>query len=434
MDLFDYPSSQINIHQPLAERMRPRALDEFVGQTHLLAKGKLLRNLIDTDSIQSMILQGPPATGKTTLATIISSMTRAEFIKLNAISLAIAELRSVLEKARENLKFYQKRTIVFIDEIHAMKSNIQMSLLQSVENGTCILIGATTESVTHDIIPPLISRCKVYTLYPLTPVEIKKIINTALADSERGLGIRHIKIDEAALSYLADVCNGDVRSSLNALEVAATSIKDNETVDLNTIQQAFEFRLNGISTTDFYDLISAFIKSMRGSQTDAALYWLARMLSSGVDPIFIARRVVIQAAEDVGLANPQALQVAMAAKQAVEFIGMPEARIPLAEAVIYVSESPKSNSAYKAINAALETVKKTNSYPVPNQLKNSTGLYSNPIDYPETTLTYLPRELQSVRFYYPQNSGTEIKLFNIHSSKNTNTSIRQNTLVEKVKE
>jgi len=165
-----------------------------------------------------------------------------------------------------------------------------------------------------------------------------------------------------------------------------------------------------------------------------ALYWLARMLSSGVDPIFIARRVVIQAAEDVGLANPQALQVAMAAKQAVEFIGMPEARIPLAEAVIYVSESPKSNSAYKAINAALETVKKTNSYPVPNQLKNSTGLYSNPIDYPETTLTYLPRELQSVRFYYPQNSGTEIKLFNIHSSKNTNTSIRQNTLVEKVKE
>lgn len=417
MDLFDFTTNQQATHEPLAVRMRPRSLDEFVGQKHLLDKGKLLRTLIESDQIQSMILQGPPATGKTTLATIISSMTNAEFVKLNAISLAIAELRAILEKARENLKFYQKRTIVFIDEIHAMKSNVQMSLLQAVEDGTFILIGATTESVTHDIIPPLTSRCKIYALLPLTPVDIKKIINTALADSERGLGSRQIKIDEPALSYVADICNGDVRSALNALEVAASARKDNETIDLNTIQQAFEFRLNGISTTDFYDLTSAFIKSMRGSQTNAALYWLARMLTSGVDPIFIARRIVIQAAEDVGLANTQALQVAIATKQAVEFIGMPEARIPLAEAVIYVSESPKSNSAYKAINAALELVKKTNAYPVPNQLKNATGLYVNPIDHPGATLTYLPAELNDPTFYIPQNSGVEEKLLSKHHAK-----------------
>lgn len=420
MDLFDFTTKKKNTHEPLAVRMRPRNLDEFVGQKHLLDKGKLLRTLIESDQIQSMILQGPPATGKTTLATIISSMTNAEFVKLNAISLAVAELRSILEKARENLKYYQKRTIVFIDEIHAMKSNVQMSLLQAVEDGTFILIGATTESVTHDIIPPLTSRCKVYTLSPLTSIDIKKIINSALTDFERGLGSRQLTIDESALSYVADICNGDVRSALNALEVAAASLNDCETIDLNTIQQAFEFRLNGISTTDFYDLISAFIKSMRGSQTNAALYWLARLLVSGVDPIFIARRIVIHAAEDVGLANPQALQVAIAAKQAVEFIGMPEARIPLAEAVIYISESPKSNSAYKAINSALELVKRTNTYPVPNQLKNSTGLYVNPIDNPVATLAYLPVELNEPSFYTPQNSGVEEKLFAKYNRKVSN--------------
>jgi len=411
MDLFEYSAWQAKPHQPLAERMRPRTLEEFLGQKHLLGKGKLLRNLIESDQIQSMILQGPPATGKTTLGTIISMMTSAEFIKLNAISLAIAELRAVLEKARDNLKFHQKRTIVFIDEIHAMKSNVQMSLLQAVENGTFILIGATTESVTHDIIPPLTSRCKIYTLCPLTAVEIKTIVNAALTDTERGLGNRSLTISEEALCYVADICNGDIRSALNALEVAATAVNDNATISLETLQQAFEFRINGISTTDFYDLTSAFIKSMRGSQTDAALYWLARMLSSGVDPVFIARRVVIQAAEDVGLANPQALQVAIAAKQAIEFIGMPEARIPLAEAVIYVSESPKSNSACIAIKAALEAVKKTAAYPIPSQLKNSTGLYINPIDQPDSKLEYLPPEISGTKFYRPQNSGIEGKIF-----------------------
>ncbi len=411
MDLFDYQVNQTMENKPLAERMRPRTLEEFIGQEHLLGKGRLLWNLIQSDQIQSMILQGPPATGKTSLASIISTITSADFVKLNAVSLSIGDLRSVMEKAKDSLKFYRKQTIVFLDEIHALKSNTQMSLLQAVENGTFILIGATTESITHDIIPPLVSRCKVYNLYPLTSDEVKKIVLAALGDKERGLGNKNLEIALSALDYLADVCNGDVRSALNALEVAAYSVKSDGIIELDTVEQAFQFRLNGISTTDFYDLTSAFIKSMRGSQTDAAIYWLARMLDSGVDPIFIARRVVIQAAEDVGLANPQALQVAIAAKQAVEFIGMPEARIPLAEAVIFLSESPKSNSAYKAINSALQAVKNNRNYPVPNQLKNSSGLYVNPIDHPHARLDYLPKDLKEYQFYTPQNSGIEARIF-----------------------
>jgi putative ATPase len=416
MDLFDYQANQIMGNKPLAERMRPRTLGEFVGQEHLLGKGKLLWKLIESDQIQSMILQGPPATGKTSLASIISEITSADFVKLNAVSLSIGDLRSVMDKAKDSLKFYGKQTIVFLDEIHALKSNTQMSLLQAVENGTIILIGATTESITHDIIPPLVSRCKVYNLNPLAANEVKKIVATALSDVERGLGNQHIEIEKEALDYLADVCNGDVRSALNALEIASYSAENDGKINLDIMKQAFQFRLNGISTTDFYDLISAFIKSMRGSHTDAAIYWLARMLDSGVDPIFIARRIVIQAAEDVGLANPQALQVAIAAKQAVEFIGMPEARIPLAEAVIFVSESPKSNSAYKAINSALHTVKNTGAFSIPNQLRNSSGLYVNPIEHPNSRLDYLPKELEEIQFYIPQNSGIEARIFSKRNS------------------
>lgn len=415
MDLFDLTQHPSSTNRPLAERMRPRNLDEFIGQQHLVGNGKLLRKLIEADQVPSMILQGPPATGKTTLATIVSALTSAEFIKLNAVLLAVAELKATLEKAKDNLKYFGKRTIVFIDEIHAMKSNVQMLLLQAVETGTFTLIGATTESVTHDIIPPLTSRCKVFNLQPLSSGEIKQIVTCALCDAERGLGNNNLRIEDDALDYLADVCNGDVRSALNTLEVAAATLLKNSSIALETVQQAFAFRLNGISTTDLYDLISAFIKSMRGSKTDAALYWLARMLSSGVDPVFIARRMVIQAAEDVGLANPQALQIAISAKQAVEFIGMPEARIPLAEAVIYISESPKSNSAYKAINSALGIVKSTRPYPVPNQLKNSTGSYINPLDHPNSILEYLPPELGNLKLYTPQNIGTEKGIYDKHN-------------------
>jgi putative ATPase len=413
MDLFDYSRNRDG-KAPLAERVRPRKLDELLGQQHIIGKGQLLRKLIETDNVPSLILQGPPGTGKTSLALIISHMTKAEFIKLNAVSLTVSELRSIIERAKDNLKFYGKKTMVFIDEIHAMKSNVQMTLLPTVENGTLILIGATTESVAHEIIPPLTSRCKIYILRSLSKSDIIKQLKFALCNVERGFGAKNISINQDALEYLADICNGDIRSALNSLETAALSIDPGAKIDLEIVQQACQLRLNGITTTDSYDLISAFIKSMRAGHSDGALYWLARMLHSGIDPLFIARRIVIQSAEDVGLANPNALQIAISAKEAVQFIGMPEARIPLAEAVIYICESPKSNSAYKAIDKALDLVRKTNAFGVPNQLKNSSGLYVNPIDNPNSKLEYLPRELKNTKFYNPQNSGYEQRIYAKH--------------------
>jgi putative ATPase len=422
MDLFDFNSNKANDNVPLAERMRPHDLEEFVGQEHMLGKGKVLRNLIETDKISNMILQGPPATGKTSLAFIISQMTQSEFIKLNAVSLSISELRTVIETAKDNLKLYNKKTIVFIDEIHAMKSNVQMSLLPVVENGTFILIGATTESVMHDIIPPLASRCRIYHLNPLSKEDIQTIVKLALTDTHRGFGIRGITIEAEALAYLVDISNGDIRNALNALETAIYSLYDKSSIDLEVIQEAFQFRLNNISTNDFYNLTSAFIKSMRAGHTDGALYWLARMLYSGVDPLYIARRIVVHSTEDVGMANPNALQIAMAAKQALEFVGMPEARMALSQAVIYICESPKSNSAYKAINSALETVKNTHAYDVPNHLKDGSKTYINPIDNPQSKLQYLPDQIKDKRFYKPQNAGVESKIYIKHDKKhNGNT-------------
>lgn len=423
MDLFDFNTNETNKHKPLAERMRPRNLNEFFGQKHLLGEGKVLRRAIETDRLTSMILQGPPSSGKTSLAFIISQMTNAHFVKLNAVSLGIAELRTAVETAKEDYKLYQKRTILFIDEIHALKSNVQMSLLPVVEDGTITLIGATTESVMHDIIPPLVSRCRVYTLSPLSKEELKEIIHIALTDTERGLGEENLNIDDDALEYLVDVCNGDIRNALSALETAAYSLWDTKTITLDKVKEAYELRLNNTSTTDFYNLTSALIKSMRGGQTDAAIYWLARLLYAGVDPLYIARRIVVHSAEDVGMANPHALQVAIAAKEAVQFIGMPEARIPLAEAVIYISESPKSNSAYKAINKALDVVKTTKAFDVPPDIKDGSKTYLNPIDNLNSRIEYLPPELKGTTFYTPQNSGVEAKIYakyqsNKHTEKN----------------
>jgi putative ATPase len=408
LDLFDY--NQTNEHKPLAERMRPRTLDEFFGQKHLVGEGKVLRRLIEQDKVTSMILQGPPSSGKTTLANIISNITQSYFEKLNGVSMSIAELRAVVLKAKENLSLYQQRTILFLDEIHALKSNVQEALLPIVEDGTITLIGATTESVAHDIIPPLVSRCRIYRLEALKKEDLEGIIKSALADRERGLGGDY-DISQEALEYLADVSNGDVRNALIALETASYSLYNTKNIDIKTIQEAYESRINAITTTDFYDLTSAFIKSMRGSQTDAAIYWLARLLDSGVDPMYIARRVVVHSAEDVGMANPHALQVAIAAKQAVEFLGLPEGRIPLAEAVVYICESPKSNSAYKAIGRALDAVKSQRNYPVPENIRDGTKSYINPIDNPNSHMQYLPPEMEGFKFYEPQNSGTEGKIF-----------------------
>jgi putative ATPase len=415
MDLFDYNLNQSK-NTPLAERMRPTSLDELLGQEHILGQGQLLRKLIESDMIPSLILQGPPASGKTTLALLISKMTKADFVKLNAASLSVSELRSVLVQARDNLKYYRRRTIVFIDEIHALKANVQMTLLADIEDGTAILIGATTESVAHEIIPPLSSRCQKYTLKALDQENIFRLLTSALQDQERGFGQKNLSLEPEAAKYLAAICNGDVRGALNSLEIAAYSTEAGSVIDLDTVQQACQQQFKGITTTEYYDLISAFIKSTRAGHTNGSLYWLARMLQAGVDPLFIARRLVIQASEDIGLANPHALQLVVAAKEAVEFLGMPEAAIPLTEAVIYLCESPKSNSACRAIGKAYQAARTTSSYPVPNHLKNSTGLYINPLDNPGTNLEYLPQELQDSKFYDPQDSGFEQKIYTRYHS------------------
>ncbi|WP_159881208.1 replication-associated recombination protein A [Paenibacillus puerhi] len=418
MDLFDYnQQSSAEEYMPLAERMRPRNLDEYIGQTHLVGKGKTLRHLIEADKVPSMILQGPPSSGKTTLATIISHLSDAEFIKLNAVSLSIALLRDTFEKAKDMKKLYNKRTLVFIDEIHAMKSNIQESLLPVVENGTITLIGCTTESIQHDIIPPLVSRCRVFQLQPLTDQEIRSALLQALSDTERGLGKLKVTIAPDALAYLADICNGDLRNALNALEAAVFSTFDSDVVELPAVQEAYATRINTISTNDMYNLTSALCKSMRGGHTDGALYWLARLLDSGVDPMYIVRRVIVHSCEDVGMANPNALQVAVAAKEAIQFVGMPEGRLPLAQAVVYVCESPKSNSVYKGINAALQTVRDHRAYEVPAQIRDGTKTYVNPIDNPGAVIQYLPNELKHTRFYIPQNAGVEGKIFTKYHDK-----------------
>ncbi|WP_281888955.1 replication-associated recombination protein A [Paenibacillus sp. YYML68] len=412
MDLFEmnYEEERRSI-QPLSERFRPLTLDDIAGQQHLLGKGKLLRSLIEQDRVTSMILQGPPSSGKTTIATVISLLTKAHFVKLNAVSLTVAELRNVFARALDEQKLYGQNTIVFIDEIHAMKSNVQEALLPVVENGTIVLMGATTESIAHDIIPPLASRCRIYRLETLSENDIKKVITKALADEERGLGKLKVKLEPEALDYVADICNGDIRNALNALENAVYSLTESDTVTLATVQEVYQFRTNAVTTSDVYNLTSAFCKSIRGSHSDAAVYWLARLLESGVDPIYIVRRMVVHASEDIGMANPHALQIALAAKDAVQFVGMPEARIPLAQAVIYLCESPKSNSAYKAIAKALDTVRSTRAYPVPDNIKDGSKSYINPIDNPGSRVQYMPEELQGLELYKPQNSGVEAKIY-----------------------
>lgn len=417
MDLFDFQLQETQSSAaPLSERLRPRSLDDLVGQQHLVGKGKLLRSLIEQDRVSSMILHGPPSSGKTSLAHIISRLTKSGFVQLNAVSLTIGELRDVFKRALDDLKLYQQKTIVFIDEIHAMKSNVQEALLPVVENGTITLIGATTESIQHEIIPPLASRCRIYHLKPLSEDDIKQAITNALNDPERGLGKLKVGIEPEALHYLADICNGDIRNALNALENAVYSLTNSGIVDLPTIRQAFQSRINSISTHDMYDLTSAFCKSIRGSKTDAALYWMARLLDSGIDPLYVARRMVVHASEDIGMANPHALQMALAAKDAVIFLGMPEARIPLSHAVIYLCESPKSNSAYKAIARAFDAVKNNRAYPVPDSVKDGSKTYINPIDYPNSKVQYLPEQLQGSIFYEPQNSGVEAKIYQKYNS------------------
>ena len=411
---------------PLAARMRPRSLEEFVGQEHLIGPGRALRRAIETDRISSFILWGPPGSGKTTLAQIIAGATHAHFVGLSAVSAGVADLRKVIEEAARRRSRGQ-RTILLIDEIHRFNKAQQDAVLRAVEQGVVTMIGATTENPSFEVNSALLSRWRVFTLRPLTDSEVEMLIHRAMADRERGLGDLQVELVPEALKALVSLAGGDARSALNALELAASATLPDEAgrriVSLAAVEDAIQRRLLLYDKTgeQHYDVISAFIKSMRGSDPDAALYWMARMLEAGEDPLFIVRRMVILAAEDVGLADPRALQVAVAAQQAVHFVGLPEAWLIMSEAALYLATAPKSNSATTAIGRARAAVQEKGNLPVPLHLRNApTGLmkslgYGKGYDYSHDFAPddprryrqrYLPEGLEG-GFYQPSPTGFE---------------------------
>ena len=413
---------------PLAARMRPANLHEWVGQEHIMGKDTLLTRAIKADRIASLILYGPPGTGKTSLARIIAGATESVFTQINATAAGIKDIQRAVEDAKQALAFYDKQTLLFIDEIHRFNKAQQDALLPYVEDGTVVLIGATTENPYFEVNKALVSRSMIFELQPLTKDNILSLMHRALSDRERGLGAMRIEAAEDALNFLADMSGGDARSALNALELAAITTTPSENgiinIDLDVAAACIQKRtlLYEKNGDNHYDTISAFIKSMRGSDPDAALYYLARMLYAGEDPKFIARRVVIHASEDVGNADPHALQVAVAAMQAVNFVGMPEARIALAQAVTYIACAPKSNACYVAIDKAMADVRNVQiksipphlqdaSYKGASNLKRGVG-YKYPHDFEGNYVNqqYLPGELEGQVYYQPTINGVERKI------------------------
>lgn len=382
--LFDQHESQnLDAAKPLAARMRPRTLEEFTGQQHFLGEGKLLRRMLVADRISSVIFYGPPGTGKTSLAEIIAKHTKSVFASLNAASAGVKELREVLEAARTRLKTGGQRTLLFVDELHHFNKTQQDVLLPDVESGAVRLIGATTSNPFFALVSPLVSRSQVFEFRSLSREDVLGLMQRALSDRERGLGQHAVTVTDEALSFLAEVCDGDARRALNALEIAVLSVVGHVSnvpksrhvenvphVDLEIAQESIQKKAVQYGDDEHYDAASAFIKSIRGSDPDAAIYWLARMLEAGEEPRFIARRIVIAASEDIGNADPQALVVAMAAAHATEFVGLPECRIMLAQAVTYLATAPKSNASYLAVDAALDDVRTKRVLPVPTHLRD----------------------------------------------------------------
>jgi len=413
--------------RPLADRMRPRTLDEFVGQEHLIGPGKPLRAQIDRDDISSLIFWGPPGTGKTTLAKIIARMTRADFIEFSAVLAGIKEIKQVIADA-ERARQYGTRTIVFIDEIHRFNKAQQDAFLPYVESGSIRLIGATTENPSFEIISALLSRSRVYVLNPLTEDQIVALLRRALEDTERGLGDMHLSASDEVLRQVAAYSSGDARNAYNVLEVAAALASTTSTatreITPEIIHDALQKRilLYDKSGEEHYNLISALHKSVRNSDPDASLYWLGRMLEAGEDPLYIARRVVRMAVEDIGLAEPNALALCMAARDAVDFIGMPEGNLALAQAVVYLSVAPKSNALYTAYGAVQADVERTAAEPVPLHLRNApTGLmknlgygkgyqYAHDLDSKVAEMQCLPDNLKDRTYYHPTNEGVEKRI------------------------
>ncbi|TCK92359.1 putative ATPase [Natranaerovirga hydrolytica] len=429
MDLFDMMrETTLEKEAPLAARIRPQTIDEVVGQEHIIGENKLLYRAIKADKLSSIIFYGPPGTGKTTLAKVIANTTKAHFKQLNATASGKKDIQEVIKEAKDDIGMHNKKTILFIDEIHRFNKAQQDALLPYVEDGTIILIGATTENPYFEVNNALVSRSRIFQLKLLTKEEIIKLLKRALTDKEKGLGHFKTQADEEALNFIADVSNGDARAALNAIELGVLTTTPNEEGAIQiTIEVAEECIQKRAISYDkdgdsHYDTISAFIKSMRGSDPDAAIYYLARMIYAGEDPKFIARRIVICASEDVGNADPMALQVAVMAAQAVDFIGMPEGRIILAQAVAYVASAPKSNAAYVAIDTALEDVKNIRVNTIPPHLKDAhyqgAGKLGHGVSYQYAhhypnhyvKQQYLPDELQDKTYYNPTNQGYEKQL------------------------
>lgn len=415
----DQERSHQQAAMPLAARMRPRTLEEFVGQEHLLGEGGLLRRMLQARRLGSLLLCGPPGCGKTTLATMLSRESGSRFRRINATTCGVKELRGELETARDRLQGEGRTTVLFIDELHRFSRSQQDVLLPDVEDGTISLIGATTANPSFAVVAPLLSRSTVLELQPLDRQQIRRLLDAALIDRERGLGETGVPADEEALEFLAEVCDGDARRALNALEVAVLSLESSQgrQVTLEVAEDSVQRRAVRYDNDgdEHYDVASALIKSMRGSDPDAAIYWLAVMLEAGEDPRFIARRLMIAASEDVGNADPQALVVATSAARAVETVGMPEGRIILAQAVTYLASAPKSSAAYAAINAALEDVRQQRVFPVPPHLRDprsttgsraAAGEYVSPHSHAEG---FVPQEYLGVdrQYYQPVNRGHE---------------------------
>ena len=427
MDLF---SARASRRAPLADRMRPRTLDEFIGQEHIVGKGRLLRRAIETDTLTSSIFFGPPGCGKTTLASVIAAHTGAKIAKLNAVTAGVKEVRAVIEQAEKDLKLYGTPTYLLLDECHRWSKTQSDSILPALESGIVRFIGSTTENPMVSMTGAVVSRCRLFQFYPLTIQDVEKAMRAALADKERGLGTLNIKIDDDAFEHIAATANGDARSALNALELAAlTTAPDEEGcihIDAAVAAESVQKKVVNVDDEQFYNMLSAFCKSLRGGDSDAAIAWFARLVYAGVDPRVICRRLIAHASEDVGLANPQAMTQAVAAAQALELIGMPEARLSITQAIIFICESPKSNSVVMAMDAAFADAERIPDQPVPMHLRdtaykgadklgNGKG-YKYPHDYPGHVVQqeYMPPSVKGRRYYIPGELGNEGKIRQNH--------------------
>ncbi len=432
-DLFSMSAKTL---APLADRMRPRNLDEFVGQEQIIGKDKLLRRAIEADRLTSSIFWGPPGCGKTTLASVIAESTRAEFVKLNAVTSGVSDVREVLKSAENRLKLNGQPTYLLLDECHRWSKAQSDSILPAIEQGVIRFIGSTTENPMIAMTPAIVSRCRLFHFEPLKPEDVRRAIERAIADPERGYGLQDVKIDEAAMNHIVSVANGDARSALNALELAVLTTPmeaDGAThITLEVAEESIQSRVMQMDESMFYDMLSAFCKSLRGSDSDAALAWFARLNYAGIDPRIIVRRVIAHASEDVGLANPMAMLQAVAAAQALETIGMPEAKLPISQAIIAVCESPKSNSVVTAIDRAMADAEKGGFQSVPVHLRDThykgaeqLGAgegYRYPHEYPGHWILqqYAPLEAKGMPYYVPSEQGFEKEIRKIRVQRDHN--------------